>query len=76
MGKVLNEMKIKISQCQLGCFKWFIIWHKNSSEYNGDKKFPSLSKKGGDIVKEVRRGQKEVDGRLQITIAKSKWILS
>jgi hypothetical protein len=21
MGKVLNEMKIKISQCQLGCFK-------------------------------------------------------
>jgi len=20
MGKVLNEMKIKISQCQLGCF--------------------------------------------------------
>jgi hypothetical protein len=21
MGKILNEMKIKISQCQLGCFK-------------------------------------------------------
>ena len=21
MGKVLNEIKIKISQCQLGCFK-------------------------------------------------------
>jgi hypothetical protein len=21
MGKVLNEMKIKISQCQLGCFE-------------------------------------------------------
>jgi len=21
MGKVLNEMKVKISQCQLGCFK-------------------------------------------------------
>ena len=21
MGKILNEMKVKISQCQLGCFK-------------------------------------------------------
>jgi len=21
MGKILNEMKIKISQCQLGCFE-------------------------------------------------------
>ncbi len=21
MGEILNEMKIKISQCQLGCFK-------------------------------------------------------
>jgi hypothetical protein len=21
MGKILNEMKIKVSQCQLGCFK-------------------------------------------------------
>jgi hypothetical protein len=21
MGKILNEIKIKISQCQLGCFK-------------------------------------------------------
>jgi hypothetical protein len=21
MGKVLNEIKVKISQCQLGCFK-------------------------------------------------------
>ena len=21
MGRILNEMKIKISQCQLGCFK-------------------------------------------------------
>jgi hypothetical protein len=21
MGKILNELKIKISQCQLGCFK-------------------------------------------------------
>ncbi|MEW6376111.1 MAG: hypothetical protein AB1502_10035 [Thermodesulfobacteriota bacterium] len=21
MGKVLNEMKVKISQCQLGCFE-------------------------------------------------------
>ena len=21
MGKILNEMKVRISQCQLGCFK-------------------------------------------------------
>jgi hypothetical protein len=21
MGKILNEMKVKISQCQLGCFE-------------------------------------------------------
>jgi hypothetical protein len=47
-------------------------------EYNklSNPSFIKKGKRGGDIVKEVRRGQKEVDGRLQITIAKSKWILS
>jgi len=47
-------------------------------EYNklSNPSFIKKGKRGGDILEEVRGRQKEVDDRLQITIAKSKRILS